>query len=337
MSRLRRSQPLDPGFSRVRHGRGFRYVDAAGQPVDAEDKQRIKELVIPPAWEDVWICPWPNGHIQATGVDDAGRRQYLYHRQWRERRDRLKHDHALEFASRLPKIRRIVDEGLAGKGLGRERVLCAAVALLDVGVFRSGSRRYAETNGSYGLSTLRRKHLRIRKGKAEFSYVGKGGQKRTEYIADPRVVAVLRGLARRKGGGHQLLAFKEDGRWQPVRSRHVNDFLREIAGMEVTAKDFRTWHATVFAAVALAVSADAGDTRTARRRAVTRAVAETAHYLGNTPAVCRASYIDDRVIDLFLHDETIADALPNLGKDADVGTPAIQGDAERAVLRLLKK
>ncbi|ACU75479.1 conserved hypothetical protein [Catenulispora acidiphila DSM 44928] len=335
MTRLRHSRTLDPGLRRIRHGSGFRYVDAAGEPVDADTKQRIKELVIPPAWEDVWICPWPNGHIQATGVDDAGRRQYLYHPQWRERRDRLKHDHALEFARRLPKIRAIVDDGLAGDGLGRERVLCAAVALLDVGVFRIGNNQYAQANGSYGLSTLRRKHVRIHKGEAEFSYLAKGGLKRAEHISDPRVVAVLRGLLRRKGGGYQLLAFHEDSRWQPIRSQHVNDFLREISGMEITAKDFRTWHATVFAAVALSVSTHADSSQTARRRAVTRAVAETAAYLGNTPAVCRASYIDSRLIDRFLHGETIATALPDLGRDTPPGVPAIQGDAEHAVLRLL--
>lgn len=335
MARLRHSRTLDPGLRRIRHGSGFRYVDAAGKPVDADTKQRIKELVIPPAWEDVWICPWPNGHIQATGVDDAGRRQYLYHPQWRERRDRLKHDHTLEFARRLPKIRAIVDDGLAGDGLGRERVLCAAVALLDVGVFRIGNHQYAQANGSYGLSTLRRRHVRIHKGEAEFSYLAKGGLKRAEHISDPRVVAVLRGLLRRKGGGYQLLAFHEDSRWQPIRSQHVNDFLREIAGMEISAKDFRTWHATVFAAVALSVSTHADATQTARRRAVTRAVAETAAYLGNTPAVCRASYIDGRLIDRFLHGETIATALPDLGRDTPPGVPAIQGDAEHAVLRLL--
>jgi len=335
MTRLRRSRPSEPGLRRIRHGRGFRYVDAAGHPVDAETRQRIKDLVIPPAWEDVWICPWPTGHIQATGVDDAGRRQYLYHPEWRARRDKLKHDHALEFAGRLPKIRRLVGDGLAGDGLSRERVLCAAVALLDVGVFRIGSNRYARANGSYGLSTLHRDHVRVSRGEAEFCYVAKGGVERTAQIADPRVVKVVAELVRRKGGGRQLLAFREDGRWQPVRGRHVNDFLREAAGMEVSAKDFRTWHATVFAAVALAVSTHADHTQAARRRAVTRAVADTAEYLGNTPAVCRASYIDGRVIDRFLDGETIASAPPDLGRDTDDGIPAIQGPAEHAVLRLL--
>lgn len=138
MARLRRSRPLDPGLRRIRHGRGFRYADSTGRAVDADTKRRIKDLVIPPAWEDVWICPWPNGHIQATGADDAGRRQYLYHPQWRTRRDRIKHDHALEFARRLPKVRQVVEDGLDAEGLGRERVLCAAVALLDIGVFRIG-------------------------------------------------------------------------------------------------------------------------------------------------------------------------------------------------------
>jgi DNA topoisomerase IB len=335
VTRLRRSRPLDPGLHRLRHGRGFRYVDAAGRPVDAETRQRIKELVIPPAWKDVWICPWPNGHIQATGVDDAGRRQYLYHPQWRIRRDRQKHDHVLEFAARLPKIRAVVDAGLTAEGLGRERVLCTAVALLDEGVFRIGSHRYAQANGSYGLSTLHRSHVHIEDDEAEFCYVAKGGLERTQRVADPRVVSVLRELVARKGGGRQLLAFHESGRWQPLRSRHVNDFLREVAGMEVTAKDFRTWHATVFAAVALAVSALVEDTQTARRRAVARAVAETADFLGNTPAVCRASYIDGRVIDRFLHGETIADALPHLGKDVGPGIPATQGEAEEAVLKML--
>ena len=335
MPRLRRSRPSDPGFTRIRHGRGFRYLDPSGQPVDAETRERIRALAIPPAWRDVWICPWPEGHIQATGLDDAGRRQYLYHPQWRARRDRLKHDHALEFARRLPRIREIIAEGLDSEGLGRQRVLCAAVALLDIGVFRIGSREYTQANGSYGLSTLRRRHVKVTKDEAVFTYVAKGGQTRTVRVADPRVVAVVRELLHRKGGGHQLLAFQEAGRWQPVRSRHVNEFLREAAGMEVTAKDFRTWHATVFAAVALAVSANADDTKSARRRAVTRAVADTAAFLGNTPAVCRASYIDDRVLVCYQQGETIAEALPDIGREAAPGIPATHGAAERAVLRLL--
>ena len=192
--RLRRSDLTGPGMRRVRAGRSFRYLDADGKPVPPEVRDRIAGLVIPPAWKDVWICPWPNGHIQATGFDDAGRRQYLYHPRWREKRDREKHDHVLDFAAALPGAREIVAAALDGRGLTRERVLAAAVRLLDLGFFRVGGERYAEDNGTYGLATLRREHVRCARGEIVFDYPAKGGYERVQAVADPQVGRIVRQL-----------------------------------------------------------------------------------------------------------------------------------------------
>ena len=268
--RLRRSDLTGPGIRRIRSGRGFRYLDSGCQPVPAAELARIKDLVIPPAWKDVWICPWPNGHIQAVGFDAAGRRQYLYHPRWRERRDKQKHDHVLDFAAALPDARQVVIAQLAGRGLTRERVLAAAVRLLD------------------------------------FAYYQRRG-------------------------------------WHQVHSSDVNDHLKELTGLEVSAKDFRTWNATVLAAVGLAVSPVPRRSVSGRRRAVARVVKEVSEYLGNTPAVCRASYIDPRVIERYERGDTIVDALDQLGETetetethTQTGALATQGAIEEAVLNLLR-
>ncbi|MBW8802845.1 MAG: DNA topoisomerase IB [Catenulisporales bacterium] len=333
--RLRRARPDRPGLVRVRHGRGFRYLDADGGPAAEQDVWRAKELVIPPAWRDVWICPWPNGHIQATGTDDAGRRQYLYHPRWREQRDRLKHDHVLEFAAELPALRQRIEQALYERGLSRPKVLGAAIRMLDLGLFRVGGRQYAIANGSHGLATLERSHLSFEHGEAVFRYPAKGGAERVQRIADPVLVKVLRALHRRSGGGDRLLAYYNGRGWHEVTDREINEHLKTLAGPDASAKDFRTWHATVLVAVALAVSNGLPDSRAARRRAVARAIAEAADYLGNTPAVCRASYVDPRVIDRYLDGETIDYVLPALGRDTEQGVPATHGAAEQAVLRLL--
>ncbi len=338
MPRLRRSDPGAPGITRRRYGKGYRYREPCGDPIEDEDElARLRALVIPPAWRDVWICPWPNGHIQAVGTDAAGRRQYLYHAHWRVERDRAKHDRVLDLADRLPDVRAVLCAHLEQRGLVRERVLAAAIRLLELGFFRVGGEQYAEENGSYGLATLRREHVSTRRGTLEFEYQAKGGANRTQVVADPEVVAVVRALLRRRDTNPELLAYRRGKAWRDVRSDDINDYLSEVAGGEFTAKDFRTWHATVLMAVALAVSTPVAGSRTARQRAISRAYREVAEYLGNTPAVCRSSYVDPRVVDLYRDGVTVARALEHLGADVDGGQLATQGPIERAVLRMLRR
>ncbi|MER7832910.1 DNA topoisomerase IB [Streptomyces sp. NPDC095602] len=335
--RLSHVRPTDPGYTRVRHGRGFRYLDQHGRPLgDPAERERIKALVIPPAWQDVWICAKPNGHLQAVGTDAAGRRQYLYHPVFRARQEQTKHEHVLEVAEALPRVREAVDAGLAGRGLTRERVLSTAVRLLDLGFFRIGSERYADRHQTYGLTTLLREHSTCTRRQVVLSYPGKYGKQRVHAVADPATLRALTALVRRRGGSDRLLAYWEDRAWHDLTGAEVNAYLRELAGVEVTAKDFRTWHATVMAAVALAVSQPVAHSETARRRAIARAVREVADYLGNTPAVCRASYINPRVVELYEEGVTVASALPRLGADGPYGVPATHGPAELAVLRMLR-
>ena len=342
MVRLRRVSCSGPGLHRVRAGDGFRYVDAGGRPVEDEATlARIESLVLPPAWEDVWICAVPNGHVQATGVDAKGRRQYRYHDAWRTQRDVAKHDRVLEFAERLPAARERMRADLQGRGLTRDRVLACAVRLLDLGFFRIGGEQYANENQSYGLATLRKEHVTVsRDGVLTFEFTGKSGKLWDRSLAEPEVCAVVSALKRRRGGGEELLAFRasaaRDAPWVDVKSGDINDYLREATGGDFTAKDFRTWSATVLAAIGLAVSTHA-DSPTARKRAVTRVVKEVADKLGNTPAVCRSSYIDPRIVDLYDDGITLAPDLEALGEEASYGSPAFQGPIEAAVLSLLRE
>ncbi len=282
----------------------------------------------------MWICPYPGGHIQATGVDAKGRKQYLYHRRWRERRDQEKFDDMVAFAKRLPRMRRRVDDDLARGDLSAEQVLAGAVRLLDRGFFRIGSEDYAVENETYGLATIRKEHVTVTGDTLTFDYPAKHGKRRVQSVVDPEVAELVATLRRRRGGGDELLAFKRGRRWVDVKSQDINAYLKAATSRDASAKDFRTWGATVVAAVALGVAAPQATTKTARTRAIRRAVGEVAHYLGNTPAVARASYIDPRVFDRFEDGESVAGALGRLG--ADDGAPAIQGPIERAVLRLLE-
>lgn len=296
-----------PGISRKGAGKGFFYVDPDGNRIDDDEAlARIRSLAIPPAWTDVWICADPLGHIQATGVDDRGRRQYRYHDEWHEQRAREKHERVVRFARLLPELREQVDADLAREGMPRERVLACAVRLLELGFFRTGGEAYAEENGSYGLATIQKRHVRIRGDAVHFDYDAKSGQHRRCQTADPDVVEVLTHLRRRRTSAEtELLAYKDDrGRWVDVRSSDINEYLQEHLGSEFTAKDFRTWAATVLAAVGLA-EVEAGDSDTARRRAVVQVAKDVARHLGNTPAVARSAYIDPRVIDAFEADQTL--------------------------------
>jgi DNA topoisomerase-1 len=338
MTRIRRVDCSGPGIRRQRRGRGFSYTDElTGEPIDDPDTlARIRSLVIPPAWRDVWICPLPNGHLQAVGTDQAGRRQYLYHQAWRLRREQAKFDHMLQFARALPGLRERVREHLAGEGLTRERVLACAVRLLDRGFFRIGSESYAERNETYGLATMLKRHARIEGDEVVFDYPSKYGKRRVASMVDPEVRDVVAALLRRRGGGPELFAWREGGTWTDARSEDVNDYIREQTGGDFTAKDFRTWNATVLAAVALSASWAVARSKTARDRAITRAVKEVAHYLGNTPAVCRASYIDPRLFDRYRSSLTIAGALERLGDVDTLGEPAHQA-IEQAVLELIEE
>src|ERR687897_3330736 len=239
------------------------------------------------------------GHIQATGTDAAGRKQYRYHDRWRARRDAEKFEEMIDFARALPRLRKRVDKDLQLDGMPRDRVLACAMRLLDRGFFRIGSENYAEENDTYGIATMRKDHVEVSRAQVTFDYEAKGGQRRVQVIGDPEVADIARAMKRRRGGGEELLAYKVGQRWVDVKSADINAYLKEAAGGDFSAKDFRTWSGTVLAAVALAVAGMASTSISARTRAITRAIKEVARYLGNTPAVCRASYIDPRVFDAY--------------------------------------
>ena len=297
---------------------------------------RIRDLGIPPAWREVWISPYPNGHLQAVGFDAAGRRQYIYHQRWRQRRDAEKFDHMLEFARALPAMRTVWSEHLQRPQLDYERVLACAARLLDRGFFRIGTEGYAEQNQTFGLATMQKRHVRLNDSVITFDYVAKSGKRRIQSIVDPDVFEVVAQLKRRRSGPPDLLAYKRGGTWYDVKSSDINDYIKDISADDFTAKDFRTWNATVLAAVALAVSGEAASSKTARKRAMTRAVNEVAHYLGNTPAVCRSSYIDPRVFDRYQSGWTISGALERFGEVDAFGEPSTQGLVEEAVIDLIE-
>lgn len=331
MTPLKRVRWTTPGISRRRHGRGFVFTHPNGQRVrDEETLRRIRSLAIPPAWEDVWICPDERGHLQAVGTDAAGRKQYLYHQDWRARRDRQKFDRVLRLARRLPDMRTRCIRDLASRGLTRERAMAGAVRLLDLGFFRVGSESYTEENGSYGLATLRRSHARVSGERVSFDFAAKGRQRRVQSIEDRELSRLTRALLTRKGGGRELLAYREGSAWRDVRSEDINTYLKELADEDVSAKDFRTWHATVLTAVLLASAEEELTSVTSRKRVVSTVVKEVAEALGNTPAVCRASYIDPRVIDRFLNGETI-----DLSRGGDLADDRVRAKVESAVLDLL--
>lgn len=340
--RLRRVTPEVGGYSRRRRGRGFSYYGQDGAPVtDPATLERIRALAVPPAWREVWICALPGGHIQAVGTDDAGRRQYRYHDEWRRRRDADKHDRVLRLARRLPKVRARIGEQLGGRGLSCDRVLAAALRMLDIGAFRVGGDQYAPDpgtdEGSFGLATLRREHVRLCRGAIELRYCGKGGIEHVMSLRDPALHAVVRCLLRREGGGQELLAYRTAAGWHDVSAEDINARLKELAGEEFSAKDLRTWNATVLAAVALAESAAHGvpTARRGRTRAINAALDEVAEHLGNTRAVARASYVDPRVIEHYTKGRTILAAVRRADPSA-LGEAKVRARLERALLRLLR-
>jgi len=303
--RLRRADCAGPGIKRIGRGRGFSYADASGEAIaDEETLERIRALVIPPAWKDVWVCPDPFGHIQATGYDEAGRKQYLYHERWQQRQAERKFEQVRDFAKRLPKLRRAVTADLRRQGMPRERALACAVRLLDLGFFRIGSEVYAEENESYGLATVLREHVTIKRNEIVFDFPAKSGQRRVQSIRDAAARRALEAMHRRRSGPEDLLAYRQGGEWRDLRSDEINEYIHEQIGDEFTAKNFRTWHGTVLAAVALA-GEEPPRSEAAAKRALARAVDQVSETLGNTPAVCRASYIDPRVLDRYRDGATI--------------------------------
>ncbi|MCW3018470.1 MAG: topoisomerase [Solirubrobacterales bacterium] len=345
MPRLRRSNCAAPGIARLRHGRGFQYRDPDGARIeDPEVLERVAELAVPPAWRDVWICMDPLGHLQATGLDAAGRKQYLYHERWRAHRDRRKFDSMISFGQTLPRLRRRVTRDLARAGgaaatrlpaseLTRERVLGCAVRLLDVGFFRIGSEDYAERNESYGLTTMLREHVSVGDHELLFDFPAKSGQRRVQEIADSDALAIVAALKRRRGGP-QLFMYRTGREWIALHAEDVNAYIKQHTGGAFTAKDFRTWNATVLAAIALGVEDELRSSRAARERAVGQAVKTVAAYLGNTAAVCRASYVDPRVIDRYHAGVTIAPTLERF-RGPDLADSRIRRRIEQAVLELL--
>jgi DNA topoisomerase IB len=315
--RLRTVSCQGPGWRRVRHGRGFRYVDEDGEALRPAQVDRVKALVIPPAWTDVWVCPDERGHLQAVGTDAAGRRQYLYHPEWRRKRDEQKFDRAIDLGRRLPRVRTALNRQLAGDPTARETVVAAAVRLVDLGCFRLGSEAYAEENSSYGLTTLEVRHVRREGQTRVFRFVGKGGIGHEIVIADRAVFGIIDTLTGHRRADARLLATREGRRWVPVDAGEVNERIGQLLKLDVTAKDFRTWKATTTVARRLA-EVERATSGSGRARQVRDAVAQAAELLGNTPSVARSSYVDPRVIDLFEDEHTIGRVRSENGLDRAV-------------------
>jgi DNA topoisomerase-1 len=326
---LVRSDPRGPGITRERGPDGFCYRDPFGNIVTQQETlRRIGALAIPPAWRDVWISADPSGHIQATGVDSRGRTQYRYHQLWREQRDAQKFVHMLRFASVLPALRAATLHDLKRHGLDRDRVAAGAVRLIDLGLFRIGGEKYAELDHHYGAATLEKRHVRVTRDGMVFDYIAKEGKRRAITVTDAAVLPTVRALARSDNGLDTLFSYQHDGTWRILHSHDVSSYIAARAGAHFTAKEFRTWNATVLMALALA---NAGPSRAARirSRVIAAGVREVAGWLGDTPAVARKSYIDPRLIGQY-ESEGELPTIP--ARPAVLPAPA---EAEAAVAALL--
>jgi DNA topoisomerase-1 len=333
--RLRRSALSGPGIRRVRRGNGFTYYDSDGKRLsDKVTVQRIKDLVIPPAWRKVWISPYRNGHIQAVGTDAAGRRQYLYHQRWQQERAEEKFDRVLEMSAQLPDWRAGVADDLAGRGLTRKRVMALALHMLDRGYFRAGGEEYAEDNASYGLATLLCEHVTLHGGAVAFDYPAKSGVRRTLQIEDPEVVRAVRALLRRGDSAERLLVCRTASGWSDVHADDLNARFKELVGDEYSIKDLRTWHGTVLAAKAF-VDADPPLSKRVIKRVEAAVMKEVAEALGNTPAVARGSYVDPRVVAGYEQGLTIAAAVRRADKPGEPATT--QAVLEKATRTLINR
>jgi DNA topoisomerase-1 len=331
---LRHSTDRRPGITRRRSGRGFSYRDADGNVVrDRETLARIRSLAIPPAWTDVWICPYPNGHLQATGRDAKGRKQYRYHPRFRRRRDAAKFERLVAFANALPAIRSRVDQDLARPGLPKEKVLAAVVRLLELTLIRVGNEEYARLNRSFGLTTLRDRHADVEGSSIRFRFRGKSGRQHEVGLRDRRLAAIVRKC--RDLPGQELFQYvARDGEPIDVGSDDVNDYLRSIAP-DVTAKDFRTWAGTVLAFRALR-ALDRPATDGQAKKNVVAAIRETAELLGNTPAVCRQAYVHPVVVDAYL-DDRLRGALLHAAEESPTPPIGTTEAEEQAVVELLRR
>jgi DNA topoisomerase-1 len=299
---LTRSEPRNPGISREATGAGFLYRDPSGHDVtDTGTLRRIGALAIPPAWKEVWISPDSLGHIQATGVDSRGRTQYLYHELWREQRDAQKFAHMLKFAAALPALRRATVRDLSGRHLDRDRVAAGAVRLIDLGLFRIGGEKYAELDHHYGATTLQKRDVRVTRDGVVFDYIAKEGKRRRIMVADEAIRPTVRALVRSGNKLGSLFCFQDGETWRPLHSREVSTYIAAHAGGHFTAKEFRTWNATVLMALFLA-NAEPSPTARGRKSTVAASVRGVATWLGDTPTVARTSYIDPRLISRYESD-----------------------------------
>ena len=324
-----------PGIRRLRAGKSFTYKDADGKTVrDRAALKRIKSLAIPPAWTDVWICPIANGHLQATGRDQRGRKQYRYHPRWRQVRDEHKFSRMVAFGRALPRIRARVEEDLKRPGLGREKVLATVVRLLETTLIRVGNEEYVRANRSFGLTTMRDQHVEVEGTTISFEFRAKSGKMQAIKLKDRRLARIVKECSDLPG--RELFQYiDDDGARRTIDSADVNEYLREIAGDEFTAKDFRTWAGTVLAALALQ-EFEAVDTQAAAKRNITQAIERVAAKLGNTPAICRKCYVHPEVIGCYL-DGSLLDTLSE--KVAKTLRDELEGldSAEAAVLAFLQK
>ena len=333
--RLRRSTLDKPGLTRKRRGKGFAYYDSDGELLtDGKTLQRVKDLVIPPAWKKVWISPHPNGHIQAVGTDAAGRRQYIYHQAWQEERAEEKFDRVLDLSLQLPQWRARVTEDLGAKGLGRDRVLALALHLLDRGYFRAGGEQYADENESYGLATLLCEHITLHRDSVLFDYPAKSGVRRTLEITDEAVVRAVRSLMRRDGRTDRLLVCRNGSGWTDIRADDLNARFKELVGDDYSVKDLRTWHGTVLAAEAF-VDADPPVSPKVVKRVESAVMKEVSEALGNTPAVARGSYVDPRVVRGYEQGQTIAAAAKRADRARNPGDAQII--LEKATRTLIRR
>jgi DNA topoisomerase-1 len=323
----------EPGLRRQRRGKGFVYVDANQRPVDARTRRRIQALVIPPAWNDVWICPDPNGHIQATGRDLKGRKQYIYHPQFRQWREQQKFERILDFAEALPKLRRKVAEDLNDRRLSPTLVLATAVRILDRTLMRIGNDEYAKQNQSYGLTTLLTDHIETSgPQRVYFSFRAKSGKIFDAELDDRRVAAILRRLEGLPGQ-YLFQYLGEAGKPQRITSDDVNAYIREASKGAFSAKDFRTWAATVLAVISL-LELEPATSPTATKKNVAQAIKKVAQRLGNTPAVCRASYVHPEVLESY-RDGSLSSLASKLELEEELKEPGLSAN-EKQVLRFLR-
>ena len=332
---LRYVHDYQPGIARRKRGKQFHYVDADGHAVKDDDTlARIKSLVIPPAWEDVWICSHPRGHLQATGRDARGRKQYRYHPRWRSHRDESKYDRILSFGKALPAIRRAVDAALKLPGLPREKVLATIVYLLEATMMRIGNEEYARENKSFGLTTLRDRHVRLDGSKVEFRFRGKSGVHHAVEVQDRRLANIIRRT--RDLPGQDLFQYiDDDGKPHTIGSADVNEYLQSIAGEDYTAKDFRTWSGTVLAAVALR-EYEKFDSEAQAKKNIVQAIESVAKKLGNTPTICRKCYVHPSVIECYLDGSMLKAARSRAKQQLQDDLHALRPE-EAAVLALLQQ